>query len=74
MTQFEEQVLRDLSELKVHMRWIVGNGNQGKIQQLEGRIARQEGFLQKVMGLGIALGGLVTLAHLAFDYLRVGQR
>jgi len=56
------------------MRWIVGNGNPGKIQQLEGRIARQEGFLQKVMGLGIALGGLITLAHLAFDYLRVSQR
>ena len=74
MTQFEEQVLRDLAELKAHMRWIVGNGNPGKIQQLEGRMARQEGFLQKVMGLGIALGGLITLAHLAFDYLRVGQR
>ncbi len=66
--------MRDLSELKAHMRWIVGNGNEGKIQQLERRLTRQEAFLQKVMGLGIAIGGLITLAHLAFDYLKVGQR
>ncbi len=35
MTNFEERVLRDLGELKAHMRWIVGNGNEGKIQELE---------------------------------------
>lgn len=74
MTTFEEQVLRDLSELKAHMRWIVGNGNQGKLQELDHRVTRQEAFLQKAMGLGVAVGGLITLAHLAFDYLRVGQR
>lgn len=74
MTQFEEQVLRDLSELKAHMRWIVGNGHEGKIQELERRVTRQEAFLQKAMGLGVAIGGLITLAHLAIDYLKVGQR
>jgi hypothetical protein len=70
MTQFEEQVLRDLSELKAHMRWIVGNGNEGKMQELEQRIARHEGFMQKVMGVGGSITVLLTLVHLAFDYLR----
>ena len=74
MTQFEEQVLRDLSELKAHMRWIVGNGNEGKMQELEQRISRHEGFIQMAMGLGAGIGALVTLVHLAIDYLRVGTR
>jgi hypothetical protein len=74
MTQFEEQVLRDLAELKAHMRWIVGNGIEGKIQEMERRITRQEAFLQKAMGLAVAIGGLITLAHLAVEYLKVGPR
>ena len=73
MTQFEEQVLRDLSELKAHMRWIVGNGNEGKMQELEQRIARHEGFLQRVMGVGGGIAVLTALAHLAFDFLKVSH-
>jgi len=73
MTQFEEQVLRDLSELKAHMRWIVGDGNEGKMQELEQRIASHEGFLQRVMGVGGGIAVLVALAHLAFDYMKVSH-
>jgi hypothetical protein len=70
MTQFEELVLRDLSELKAHMRWIVGNGNEGKMQELEQRVSRQEGHFQRAMGVGGAIAGLLTLVHLAIDYMR----
>ncbi len=74
MTQFEEKVLKDLAELKVHMRWVVGNGNQGKMQELEQRIERQEASTQRLAGVGAALGLLITMAHVAIDYLRVAHR
>jgi hypothetical protein len=74
MTNFEERVLRDLGELKAHMRWIVGNGNKGKIQELEMRIQKHETALQRTAGLGVAAGILVTLMHLALDSLKVMHR
>ncbi len=74
MTNFEERVLRDLGELKAHMRWIVGNGNEGKIQELEMRIQKHETALQRTAGLGVAAGILVTLMHLALDSLKVLHR
>jgi hypothetical protein len=71
MTSFEERVLRDLGELKTHMRWIVGNGNEGKMQELESRIQKHEVALQRAAGLGVAAGILMTIVHLALDSLRV---
>ena len=70
MTNFEERVLRDLGELKTHMRWIVGNGNEGKIQELETRIQKHEAALQRTAGLGFAFGILLTIVHLALDSVR----
>ena len=71
MTNFEERVLRDLGELKTHMRWIVGNGNEGKIQEIETRIQKHEAALQRTAGLGLAVGILLTIVHLALDSMRV---
>ena len=70
MTNFEEKVLRDLGELKTHMRWIVGNGNEGKIQELESRIQKHEAALQRTAGIGAAVAVLLTVLHLALDSLR----
>jgi hypothetical protein len=70
MTNFEERVLRDLGELKTHMRWIVGNGNEGKIQELESRIQRHEAALQRAAGIGVAAGVLLTILHITLDSLR----
>jgi hypothetical protein len=70
MTNFEERVLRDLGELKAHMRWIVGNGNEGKIQELESRIQKHEATLQRTAGIGVAAGVLLTVMHLALDSMR----
>jgi hypothetical protein len=56
--------------LKAHMRWIVGNGNEGKIQELETRIQKHEAALQRTAGLGVAAGILLTVMHLALDSIR----
>ena len=47
MSDFEQKVLSDLAEVKAHMRWLVGNGNEGKMQELEERVGRHEAFLQR---------------------------
>lgn len=70
MTNFEERVIRDLGELKAHMRWIVGNGNEGKIQELEARLQKHEAVLQRVAGLGAATAALFTVMHFALDSFR----
>jgi hypothetical protein len=70
MTNFEERVLRDLGELKTHMRWIVGNGNEGKILELENRIQKHEAALQRTAGIGAALAAVLTIAHLAMESMR----
>ena len=61
-------------ELKAHMRWIVGNGNEGKIQELESRLQKHEAALQRTAGLGVAVGILLTILHLALDSMRVMHR
>jgi hypothetical protein len=74
MTQFEERVLTDLAEMKAHMAWLVGNGNEGKMQELEQRIKRQEISLYRLGGVGAAVGGALTIVHLALDYMKVVHR
>lgn len=71
MTQFEERVLRDLSELRANMRMIVGNGSEGKLHEIELRLQRNESVMHRMTGVGAALGGLLTVAHFFFDYLKV---
>lgn len=70
ITEFEQQVLNDLAELKTNMRWIIGNGNQGKIQEIEQRVDRHEAYLQRFAGVATAVGALLTFFHIAIDYLR----
>ena len=70
MTEFEQKVLSDLSELKAHMRWLVGNGNEGKVQELEERVARHEAFLQRFAGIATAIACLLTFVHFAIDLLK----
>jgi len=70
LTEFEQQVLSDLASLKTDMRWLVGNGNQGKFQELEERVDKHEAYLQRFTGVAGALAGLLTLFHLAIDLLR----
>jgi len=70
MSDFEQKVLSDLAEVKAHMRWLVGNGNEGKIQELEERVDRHEAFLQRFTGIATAVACLLTMVHFAIDLLK----
>jgi len=65
------RVTYKLNELKANMRWIIGNGNPGKIQELEQRVDRHEAYLQRFTGVATAVGALLTFFHIAIDYLRL---
>jgi hypothetical protein len=74
MNQFEERVLTDLAALRAQMAWLVGTGNEGKMHELEQRIKRQEVSLYRLGGMGAAIGGALTIVHLALDYMKVVHR
>lgn len=73
MTEFEAQVLADLSVLKSQMKEICGNGQPGRLAQLEGRVFDHEKSVQRLKGVAAAFGALLTVAHVAIDFL-VGRR
>jgi hypothetical protein len=70
MTEFEAQVLADLSVLKSQMQQVMGIGQPGRLTQLEARVERHERSMQRIKGLFTAAGGLLTMAQLAVDYFR----
>ncbi|MFZ0313914.1 MAG: hypothetical protein WAL85_14500 [Candidatus Korobacteraceae bacterium] len=69
LSDFEQKVLSDLAELKANMRWVIGNGNQGKIQEIEERVERHEAYLQRFTGVATAVASLLTFFHLVVDYM-----
>ena len=73
MTDFEAQVLADLSVLKTQMKEIVGNGQPGRLCHLETRMLEHEKTVQRFKGMAAAFGSLLTVAHLAIDWM-VGHR
>ena len=70
MTEFEGQVLADLSVLKNQMNSLLGIGQRGRLTQLEERVEQHERSVQRIKGLVDALGGLLTAFHVAIDYFR----
>ena len=70
MTEFEGQVLADLSVLKSQMRQVMGIGEPGRLHQLEERVERHERGMQRMKGVAGTFGGLLTIAHVAMDYFR----
>ena len=70
MTEFEQKVLEDLSGLKAQMHHLMGIGQPGRLQQLEGRVDCHERNLQRMRGLMSAFGGALTMIHLAIAYVR----
>ena len=70
MTDFEAQVLADLSVLKNQMTVLVGDGNSGRIGDLSQRVAEHEERFQNVRGVAIAFGAFLTLVQFLIDYLR----
>jgi hypothetical protein len=70
MTEFEGQVLADLSVLKNQMGQLMGIGQPGRLTQLEERVERHERSVQRMKGLVGAVGGVLTALHVAIDYFR----
>ncbi len=70
MTEFEGQVLADLSVLKSQMSQLMGIGQPGRIIQLEKRVELHEKGMQRMKGMAGAAGGALTIVHLAIDYFK----
>jgi hypothetical protein len=70
MTDFEKQVLSDLAALKAEMKALMGNGQPGRLHELEEKVARHEAYANRAAGVGALAGTLLTAVHIAVDYLR----
>ena len=70
MTEFERTVLADLSTLKAEMKILLGNGQPGRLRQLESRVEQHEALVQRASGIGALLGVVLTLVHLGIDWLK----
>lgn len=71
VVDFERQVLEDLAEIKTNMKWLLGNGKPGYLQELAERVDRHERMVQRFTGIGGLLAGVLTLVHLGLDYFRM---
>jgi hypothetical protein len=69
MPDFEAQVLADLAVLKTQMKEVVGNGQPGRLAQLESRLLDHEKTVQRLKGIAAAFGAFLTVAHAAIDLL-----
>jgi len=70
MTDFEGQVLAELSVLTSQMKQLLGVGQPGRLTQLEDRVERHEQTVQRIKGLAGAFAGVLTIIHLAIDSMR----
>jgi len=70
MTDFETQVLADLSVLKSQMTSLLGNGQPGRLRELEARVERHEAVVERAKGMGAVGALLLTVVHFAIDLLR----
>jgi hypothetical protein len=69
MTDFESQVLQELSVLKAQMQQLMGIGQPGRLHQLEQRVDSHEQSVQRLKGIACAIGGLLALTQMAVAYL-----
>jgi hypothetical protein len=69
MSDFEIQALADLAVLKSQMKEVVGNGQPGRLAQLETRLLDHEKTVQRLKGIAAAFGAFLTVAHAAIDLL-----
>jgi hypothetical protein len=74
MTEFEAQVLADLSVLKTQMKDLVGNGQPGRVAQIEARIFEHERAVQRLKGMAAAFAAMLTIAHAGIDIFLGGRR
>jgi hypothetical protein len=67
MNEFEAQVLSDLSALKTQMNGLMGDGNGGRIADLERRIECHEQNLQRAKGFMAAASVVFAVVEVAIE-------
>jgi hypothetical protein len=67
MNEFEAQVLSDLSVLKTQMAGLMGDGNGGRIADLERRIERHEQNWQRAKGFLAAASVVLAVMEVAVE-------
>jgi hypothetical protein len=67
MNEFEAQVLSDLSMLKTQMCALTGDGNGGRIADLERRMERHEQNWQRAKGFLAAVSVLFAVFKVAVE-------
>ncbi len=67
ISDFEAQVLSDLCVLKSQMTGLVGDGNSGKMSDLEKRVERHEINLQRAKGFMAAMSVLFAVLEAALE-------
>ena len=70
INEFEAQVLSDLSALKTHMTTLMGDGNGGRINDLERRMERQEENWQRAKGFVAAMSVVFAVVQIAVQAWR----
>jgi hypothetical protein len=69
MNEFEAQVISDLSVLKTQMTNLTGDGNGGRIADLERRMDRHEQNWQRAKGFLAAVSVLFAVIEVALETL-----
>ena len=67
MNEFEAQVLSDLSVLKNQMNGLMGDGNGGRIADLERRMDQHEQNWQRAKGFLAAASALFAVIEVALQ-------
>jgi len=67
MNEFEAQVLSDLNVLKNQMSGLTGDGNGGRIAELERRLERQEQNWQRAKGFLAAASVVLAVVEVAVE-------
>ena len=67
MNEFEAQVLSDLSVLKTQMTTLTGDGNGGRIGELEHRLERHEQNWQRAKGFMAAVSVVFAVIEVAVE-------
>jgi hypothetical protein len=67
MNEFEAQVLSDLSVVKTQINNLMGDGNGGRIAELERRMERHEQNWQRAKGFLAAVSVLFAVIEVAVE-------
>ena len=70
VNEFEAQVLSDLCVLNTQMTGLVGDGNSGRMAELERRIERHEQNMQRAKGFMAAFSVLLAVFEVALEAFR----